>query len=117
MPGVNGVHEALGGLQKGWLPCTHLSPSAVQSVGETVDQKLHVPTEPSTDAASRSLAIPSVLSGARTTQSYQLLDVLTEDGERMPLAQGMAAALPHVDRFLPGHNVASLQDLLEVLAA
>jgi uncharacterized protein with von Willebrand factor type A (vWA) domain len=33
-----------------------------------------------------------------------------------PLAQGMAAALPHVDRFLPGHNVASLQELLEVLA-
>ena len=33
-----------------------------------------------------------------------------------PLAQGMAAALPHVDRFLPGHNVASLQTLLEVLA-
>jgi uncharacterized protein with von Willebrand factor type A (vWA) domain len=33
-----------------------------------------------------------------------------------PLAQGMAAALPHVDRFLPGHNVASLEGLLEVLA-
>jgi hypothetical protein len=33
-----------------------------------------------------------------------------------PLAQGMAAALPHVDRFLPGHNVASLEALLEVLA-
>jgi uncharacterized protein with von Willebrand factor type A (vWA) domain len=28
----------------------------------------------------------------------------------------MAAALPHVDRFLPGHNVASLEALLEVLA-
>jgi len=34
-----------------------------------------------------------------------------------PLTQGMAAALPHVDRFLPGHNVASLQSLLEVLSA
>jgi uncharacterized protein len=33
-----------------------------------------------------------------------------------PLAQGMAAALPHVDRFLPGHNVSSLEALLEVLA-
>jgi len=33
-----------------------------------------------------------------------------------PLAQGMAAALPHVDRFLPGHNAASLETLLEVLA-
>lgn len=34
-----------------------------------------------------------------------------------PLAQGMAAALPHVDRFLAGHNLASLAELLEVLAA
>jgi uncharacterized protein with von Willebrand factor type A (vWA) domain len=33
-----------------------------------------------------------------------------------PLAQGMAAALPHVDRFLAGHNLASLAELLEVLA-
>jgi hypothetical protein len=33
-----------------------------------------------------------------------------------PLAQGMAAALPHLDRFLPGHNIDSLQALLEVLA-
>jgi uncharacterized protein len=33
-----------------------------------------------------------------------------------PLAQGMAAALPHVDRFLAGHNLDSLSDLLEVLA-
>lgn len=33
-----------------------------------------------------------------------------------PLARGMAAALPHVDRFLPGHNVASLQELGSVLA-
>jgi uncharacterized protein len=32
-----------------------------------------------------------------------------------PLARGMKAALPHVDLFLPGHNVASLQALGEVL--
>ena len=28
-----------------------------------------------------------------------------------PLARGMAAALPHIDVFLPGHNVASLEAL------
>jgi uncharacterized protein len=33
-----------------------------------------------------------------------------------PLARGMAAALPFVDHFLPGHNVASLEQLLEILA-
>ena len=32
-----------------------------------------------------------------------------------PLAAGMAAALPHVDRFLPGHDLASLEHLAEVL--
>jgi uncharacterized protein with von Willebrand factor type A (vWA) domain len=32
-----------------------------------------------------------------------------------PLAGGMRAALPYVDRFLPGHNVASLEDLAAVL--
>jgi uncharacterized protein len=33
-----------------------------------------------------------------------------------PLAGGMRAALPYVDRFLSGHNVASLEELSEVLA-
>jgi uncharacterized protein with von Willebrand factor type A (vWA) domain len=32
-----------------------------------------------------------------------------------PLAAGMRAALPYVDRFLPGHNVASLEGLSEIL--
>jgi uncharacterized protein with von Willebrand factor type A (vWA) domain len=33
-----------------------------------------------------------------------------------PLARGMAAALPSVDIFLPGHNLDSLEELSEVLA-
>ncbi len=32
-----------------------------------------------------------------------------------PLARGMAAALPHVDRFLEGHSLDSLRALVEVL--
>ncbi len=32
-----------------------------------------------------------------------------------PLARGMAAALPHVDRFLSGHNVKSLEELCDSL--
>jgi uncharacterized protein len=28
-----------------------------------------------------------------------------------PLARGMAAALPHIDTFLPGHNLESLEAL------
>jgi uncharacterized protein with von Willebrand factor type A (vWA) domain len=31
-----------------------------------------------------------------------------------PLAGGMRAALPYVDRFLPGHNVTSLEELAEI---
>lgn len=34
-----------------------------------------------------------------------------------PLARGMAAALPHVDAFLPGHNLASLEALASAIAA
>ena len=33
-----------------------------------------------------------------------------------PLAGGMRAALPYVDRFLPGHNLRSLEELAAVLA-
>jgi uncharacterized protein with von Willebrand factor type A (vWA) domain len=33
-----------------------------------------------------------------------------------PLAQGMAAAYPHIDRFLPCHDLASLEDLADMLA-
>jgi uncharacterized protein len=32
-----------------------------------------------------------------------------------PLAQGMAASLPYVDHFLPGHNLRSFETLAEVL--
>jgi uncharacterized protein with von Willebrand factor type A (vWA) domain len=34
-----------------------------------------------------------------------------------PLARGMAAALPHVDEFIEGHSVASLQHLAKLLGA
>jgi uncharacterized protein with von Willebrand factor type A (vWA) domain len=32
-----------------------------------------------------------------------------------PLAQGMAAALPHVDRFVTGHSLRALEDLVCVI--
>lgn len=34
-----------------------------------------------------------------------------------PLAQGMAAALPHVDEFVEGHSLSSLETLAELIAA
>ncbi|MGE4177733.1 MAG: VWA domain-containing protein, partial [Thermoleophilia bacterium] len=33
-----------------------------------------------------------------------------------PLARGMAAALPHVDVFRPGHNLQSLEEVADVIA-
>lgn len=42
---------------------------------------------------------------------------LAGDARYQPTQRGMAAALPHVDRFLPGHDLASLESLSEVLAA
>ncbi|MDZ4826156.1 MAG: VWA domain-containing protein [Actinomycetota bacterium] len=33
-----------------------------------------------------------------------------------PLAQGMAAALPHVDAFVEGHSLAALEELAEVIS-
>jgi uncharacterized protein with von Willebrand factor type A (vWA) domain len=33
-----------------------------------------------------------------------------------PLARGMAAALPHVDEFVEGHSLASLEELAEVIS-
>jgi uncharacterized protein with von Willebrand factor type A (vWA) domain len=35
----------------------------------------------------------------------------------LPLARGMAAALPHVDAFVSGHNLAALDEVLEAIAS
>ena len=40
---------------------------------------------------------------------------LAGEAEYEPLAAGMAAALPHVDRFLPGRDLRSLEELAKVL--
>lgn len=40
---------------------------------------------------------------------------LKGDPRYEPLARGMAAALPYVDLFVPGHNLASLESLAEVI--
>jgi uncharacterized protein with von Willebrand factor type A (vWA) domain len=43
------------------------------------------------------------------------LNPLKEDPAYAPLARGMQAALPHVDAFLDGHNLASLEAIATVL--
>ncbi len=51
-------------------------------------------------------------------QAYAVIWVNPLKGhpDYQPLAGGMRAALPYVDRFLPGHNLASLEELAQVLS-
>jgi uncharacterized protein with von Willebrand factor type A (vWA) domain len=43
------------------------------------------------------------------------LNPLAADPRYEPLTRGMQAALPHVDRLLPGNSLASLEDLADVM--
>lgn len=52
--------------------------------------------------------------GSRAHKLIWLNPLLGADGYQ-PLCEGMAAALPHLDHFLPAHNLASLAAATEVL--
>jgi uncharacterized protein len=52
---------------------------------------------------------------ARQAYAVVWVNPLKGHPEYQPLAGGMRAALPYVDRFLPGQNLASLEDLAGVL--
>jgi uncharacterized protein len=54
---------------------------------------------------------------ARCAYAVVWVNPLKGNVEYEPLSAGMRAALPHVDRFLPGHNIASLEDLAVTLSA
>jgi uncharacterized protein with von Willebrand factor type A (vWA) domain len=53
---------------------------------------------------------------ARCAYSVVWVNPLKGHPDYEPLAGGMRAALPFVDRFLPGHNLSSLEELAGVLA-
>ncbi|MBA2742640.1 MAG: VWA domain-containing protein [Actinobacteria bacterium] len=52
---------------------------------------------------------------ARAAYAVVWVNPLKGDPNYQPLAGGMRAALPFVDRFLPGHNIASFEELAGVL--
>jgi uncharacterized protein with von Willebrand factor type A (vWA) domain len=54
---------------------------------------------------------------ARLARRLVWVNPLKGSPRYQPLARGMAAALPHVDSFLPGHNLQSLESLCEVLSS
>lgn len=53
---------------------------------------------------------------ARAAYAVIWVNPLKGNPAYQPLAGGMRAALPHIDRFLAGHNLASLEELAGVLA-
>jgi uncharacterized protein len=53
---------------------------------------------------------------ARSAYAVVWINPLKGSESYEPLAAGMRAALPYVDRFLPGHNLESLEGLAGVLA-
>jgi uncharacterized protein len=53
---------------------------------------------------------------ARAAYAIVWVNPLKGNPEYQPLAGGMRAALPFVDRFLPGHNIRSLEELAAILA-
>jgi uncharacterized protein with von Willebrand factor type A (vWA) domain len=53
---------------------------------------------------------------ARAAYAVVWVNPLKGNPDYQPLAGGMRAALPFVDRFLPGHNLRSLEELALVLA-
>lgn len=53
---------------------------------------------------------------ARAAYAVVWVNPLKGNPAYQPLAGGMRAALPSVDRFLPGHNLRSLEELAAVLA-
>lgn len=54
---------------------------------------------------------------ARTAHRVIWLNPLAADPRYEPLTRGMRAALPHVDRLLPGNSLASLEALADLLEA
>jgi uncharacterized protein len=53
---------------------------------------------------------------ARLSHRIVWVNPLKGDPRYEPLARGMAAALPHVDVFIPGHNLASLEALAHIVS-
>ena len=51
----------------------------------------------------------------RRSRAIVWLNPLKGHSAYQPLAGGMQAALPHVDVFLPGHNLASLESMVKVI--
>lgn len=52
----------------------------------------------------------------RVTHRLVWVNPLKASPDYAPLARGMAAALPHVDQFVEGHSVASLEELARLIA-
>jgi uncharacterized protein with von Willebrand factor type A (vWA) domain len=63
------------------------------------------------DTGDPALLVEALIEMKRRAPKIVWLNPLLGNPDYEPLTQGMAAALPHVDAFLPAHNLESLRDL------
>jgi uncharacterized protein len=82
-------------------------------------QRQHTPAAPgevlrkARGSRRRGGALAERVSGGFADRAYAVVWVNPVKGspDYQPLAAGMRAALPQIDRFVPGHNLASLEAL------
>jgi uncharacterized protein with von Willebrand factor type A (vWA) domain len=67
------------------------------------------------DTGDPALLVEALIEMKRRAPKIVWLNPLLGNPDYEPLTQGMAAALPHVDAFLPAHNLESLRDLARYL--
>ena len=61
------------------------------------------------------IALATVISVKRSAHRVVWLNPLAADPRYEPLTRGMRAAMPHVDRLLPGNSIRSLEALAELM--
>ena len=93
--------------------CPHLVPLSEVAFGQDLDQNRALIVRPWVEGKSLGEQMARLARLAHT-----VVWVNPHAGKRgyEPVQGGIAAALPHVDRLLAGHSLATLQELTEVLA-
>ena len=116
--------------ERGYDPAPYLRVAHGRRIGETLARFAAGHLEQRVDAKTVVVILsdgldrgePEVLSGAlrligRRARRIVWLNPLLGDPRYEPTARGMQAALPWIDRFLPAHDLKSLERVLPHLAA
>ena len=99
------IGECFAAFVDGWLDATVDSRTVVLIVSDGLDRG---------DTTTLAASMRAIRARARRVL---WLNPLLSDSRYEPIARGMAAALPYVDRLLPAHDLESLERVLPLLAA